>query len=62
MIQNVVFQENAAKLFNEILLNNKNIESLYILYNCTINPPEMLNLSSGIEFIPIIFDSMFHPR
>ena len=49
MIQNVVFQENTAKLFNEILLNNKNIESLYILYNCTINPPEMLNLSSGIE-------------
>ena len=49
MIQNVVFRENTSKLFNEILLKNKNIESLYILYNSTINPQEMLNISPGIE-------------
>ena len=49
MIQNLVFQENTSKLFNQILLNNKNIECLYILYNCTINPSEMLQISPGIE-------------
>ena len=49
MLQNLVFQENTSKLFNEILLNNKNIESLYILYNSTINPSEMLQISPGIE-------------
>ena len=33
MIQNLVFEENTSKLFNKILLNNKNIEQLFILYN-----------------------------
>ena len=49
MIQNLVFEENTSKLFNKILLNNKNIEQLFILYNSTINPKDLLNFSSGIE-------------
>ena len=49
MIQNLIFQENTSKLFNEILLNNKNIEQLFILYNSEISPSEMVNISSGIE-------------
>ena len=49
MIQNLIFQENTSKLFNEILLNNKKIEQLYILYNSTISPKDMLNISTGIE-------------
>ena len=49
MIQNLVFQENTSKLFNEILLNNKKIEQLYIIYNSTINPEDMMRISKGIE-------------
>ena len=49
MFQNFRFNEDNSKIFNEILLNNKNIENIFIYYNSFINPEDMSAISSGIE-------------
>ena len=49
MIQNFKFFDEHSKLFNEILLNNKNIENIFIYYNSILYPESIKNISSGIE-------------
>ena len=49
MFQNFRFNEDNSKIFNEILLNNKNIENIFIYYNSLINTEDMSAISSGIE-------------
>lgn len=49
MFQNFRFNEDNSKIFNELLLNNDNIENIFIYYNSQITPEDMISISPGIE-------------
>jgi Ran GTPase-activating protein (RanGAP) involved in mRNA processing and transport len=49
MIQNFRFNEDNSKIFNEFLLNNKNIENIFIYYNSLITPEDIITITPGIE-------------
>ena len=49
MFQNFQFDEELSKLFNDILLNNENIENIFVYYNSSISPENILKMVPGIE-------------
>ena len=49
MFQNFKFNEDNSKLFNEVLLNNKNIENIFVYYNSYLYPEDIINMTPGIE-------------
>ena len=49
MFQNFIFDEDNSKVFNEVLLNNKNIENIFIYYNSEISPEDISNFVPGLE-------------
>ena len=49
IFENMSFQDNTSNLFNQILLNNKNIKDLFIYYNSILYPEDMSKISSGLE-------------
>ena len=49
IFENFMFDEDNSKIFNEILLKNKNIENILIYYNSSIRPEDIVTMSPGIE-------------
>ena len=49
IFENFRFDEDNSKIFNEILLKNKNIENILIYYNSFISPEDIVTMSPGIE-------------
>ena len=49
MFENFKFFDDNSKIFNEILLNNKKIEEIFIYYNSTLSPEDIIDISPGIE-------------
>ena len=49
IFQNFKFNEDNSKLFNEVLLNNKNIENIFVYYNSYLYPEDIINMIPGIE-------------
>ena len=54
IFENFRFDEDNSKIFNEILLKNKNIENILIYYNSFISPEDIVTMSPGIENNPNI--------
>jgi len=55
MFQNFRFNEKNSKLFNEVLLNNENIENIFIYYNSCLSPEDLLTITPGIEHNETLF-------
>ena len=49
MFQNFRFNETTSQLFNEILMNNENIQNIFIYYNSFFYPEDIRNIIPGIE-------------
>ena len=50
MFQNFRFDDENSIIFNKLLLNNKNIENIFIYYNSQIDPEYIINIAPGIEY------------